>query len=161
MKISLGTITWKAESKCMCMLTSTKIRYNTTINSQLPTPISIIINKWSILFHTLYSSTPTRLFKSKSQTSFVPVKSSVSIFIKVDILAEFLSFVHAFFFFFFRAYGSSQAGGQIRASAAGLCHNHSNLGSELCLQPTPQFMVTPEPQPTDWGQGLNMHPHGY
>ena len=48
-----------------------------------------------------------------------------------------------FFFFFglFRAapsaYGDSQARGQTRAATAGLCHSHSNAGSELCLQPVP------------------------
>ena len=39
-----------------------------------------------------------------------------------------------FFFFFFMAtpavYGSSWAKGQIEVAAAGLCHNHSNTGSE-------------------------------
>ena len=39
-----------------------------------------------------------------------------------------------FFFFLFgavpAAYGRSQAGGQDRAAAAGLCYSHSNLGSE-------------------------------
>ena len=45
------------------------------------------------------------------------------------------------------AYGNSQARGQIGATAkaAGLCHNHSNVGSEPHLQPTPQLMVTPDP----------------
>ena len=43
------------------------------------------------------------------------------------------------------AYGSSQARGQIRATAAGLHHGHSNAGSKLCLQPTPQFTATPDP----------------
>ena len=59
------------------------------------------------------------------------------------------------------AYGSSQARSQIRATAVGLCHSHSNTGSETCLQPTPQLMVTPDCWPTEWGQGLNLHPHGY
>ena len=31
------------------------------------------------------------------------------------------------------AYGISQARGQIGATAVGLCHSHSNVGSELCL----------------------------
>ena len=35
------------------------------------------------------------------------------------------------------AYGSFQARGQIRATAAGLHHSHSNMGSKLCLCPTP------------------------
>ena len=55
----------------------------------------------------------------------------------------------------------SQARGLIRAAAAGLHHSHSNTGSELCLWPTPQLTATPDPWPTEWGQGLNQHPHGY
>jgi len=55
----------------------------------------------------------------------------------------------SFFFFLFRAapvtYGSSQARGQIRVAAIDLHHSHSNAGSELCLQPAPQLMATPDP----------------
>lgn len=65
-----------------------------------------------------------------------------------------------FFFFLFRAapvaYESSQARGQMRAAAAGLHHSHSNYGSEPYLQPMPQLVATPDPQPTEWA-----HPHGY
>ena len=47
------------------------------------------------------------------------------------------------FFFLFRAavgaYGSSKVGGQIGAAAVGLYHSHSNVGSELQLQPTPKL----------------------
>ena len=50
------------------------------------------------------------------------------------------------FLFFFRAapaaYESSQARGQIRAVAAGLCHSDSNEGSELYLQPIPWLKAT-------------------
>ena len=45
----------------------------------------------------------------------------------------------------FTAHGSSQARGHIGATAAGLHHSHCNTGSELCLQPTPQLMATPDP----------------
>ena len=58
---------------------------------------------------------------------------------------QFLSF---FFFGLFRAapkFGSSQARGQIGAVAADLYHSHSNSGSELCLWPIPQLIVTPDP----------------
>ena len=51
------------------------------------------------------------------------------------------------------AYGSSQARGQIGATAASLYHSHSNVGSEPCLQPTPQLTATPGPWPTEGGQG--------
>ena len=40
---------------------------------------------------------------------------------------------------------SSQARDQIRATAAGLHHSHSNAGSQPHLQATPQLMATPDP----------------
>ena len=43
------------------------------------------------------------------------------------------------------AYRGSQARGLIGAIAAGLHHSHSNMGSELCLRPTPQLMATLDP----------------
>ena len=43
------------------------------------------------------------------------------------------------------AYGGSQAGGRIGAVAAGLLHSQNNSGSKPRLQPTPQFMATPDP----------------
>ena len=55
-----------------------------------------------------------------------------------------------FFFFFciFRAapvaYAGSQARGPIGAVATGLCHSHTNEGSEPHLQPTPQLTTTPD-----------------
>ena len=39
------------------------------------------------------------------------------------------------------AYGGSQARGQIGAEAVSLHHSHSNAGSKLSLQPTPQLMA--------------------
>ena len=39
------------------------------------------------------------------------------------------------------AYEDSQARGQIGAVAINLRHSHSNLGSDLCLWPTPQLMA--------------------
>ena len=30
-----------------------------------------------------------------------------------------------------------------------------------CLQTAPRLMATPDPQPTEQGQGLNPHPHGH
>ena len=64
----------------------------------------------------------------------------------------------SFFFFCFLGlhpwhYESSQARGQIGATAASLHHSPNNLGSQPCLRPTPQFTAT-------WGQGLNLCPHG-
>ena len=51
------------------------------------------------------------------------------------------------------AYGGTQARGLIGAAAASLHHSHSNMGSELHLQSAPQLMATPDPQPTEQGQG--------
>ena len=75
----------------------------------------------------------------------------------------------AFLFLFFSfslfkaapvAYGGSQARVPIEAVATSLCQGHSNTGSELSLQPTPRLTATPDPQPTEWGQGSNLRPHG-
>ena len=43
------------------------------------------------------------------------------------------------------AYGGSQPSGQIRALATSLRQGHSNAGSELRLQPTPQLTATSDP----------------
>ena len=59
--------------------------------------------------------------------------------------------VASLFFFFFLlmtapvAYESSQARGQIRAVAAGLCHSYSNTGSEPPLRPVRQLAATVDP----------------
>ena len=58
------------------------------------------------------------------------------------------------------AYGDSQARGRIGAVATGLHQSHSNAGSEPRLQPTPQLTATPDPQPTEQGQGLNPQLNG-
>ena len=58
------------------------------------------------------------------------------------------------------AYGDSQARGLTGAIATGLRQSHSNVGSEPCLQPTPQHTATPDPQPAEQGQGSNLQPHG-
>ena len=42
------------------------------------------------------------------------------------------------------AFGGSQARGLIGAVDAGLRQGHSNVGYELCLQPTPQLMAMPD-----------------
>ena len=70
-----------------------------------------------------------------------------------------------FFLFLFRAtpvaYGGSQPRGQIGAAAAGLCHRHSSAGSEPHLRSLLQLVATPDPQPTEQGQGSNLQLHGY
>ena len=43
------------------------------------------------------------------------------------------------------AYGGSQARGRNGATAVGHSHNHSNEGSELPLQPTPQLTEALDP----------------
>ena len=58
------------------------------------------------------------------------------------------------FFCLFRATPTTYEGSQARG------HNHSNVGSELCVQPTPQLTATPDPQPTERDQRSNLRPHG-
>ena len=56
--------------------------------------------------------------------------------------------IYFLFFCLFRAipmaYGESQARGLIGAVTTGLCHSHSNAGSEPHLQPTPELTATPD-----------------
>ena len=78
--------------------------------------------------------------------------------------SEFFIYLFFYFLFFCRfviswaapaAYGSCQARGRIGPVATSLRQRHSNVGSKLPLQPTPQLMVMPDPQPTEQGQGWN------
>ena len=60
-------------------------------------------------------------------------------------------FIFYFFVFFAiswaapKAYGGSQAKGQIRVVATGLRQSHSSAGSQPRLRPTPQLTATPDP----------------
>ena len=70
----------------------------------------------------------------------------------LDIHMSFLLFFWIFFFCLFAfsraaptAYGGSQARCLIGAIATGLCQSHSNAGSELSLQPTPQLTAMRNP----------------
>ena len=74
------------------------------------------------------------------------------------LLCYIYIFCLLFIFCLFReaptAYGSSQARGQIRVTAAGL--HHSNMGSEQH-----QILTGSGPGVEQQGQELNPHPHGY
>ena len=67
----------------------------------------------------------------------------------IELLKRNILLFLILFFAFFRVvpmlYGSSQTRDWIRAIAAGLCHSHSNVGSEPHLWPTPQLMITLDP----------------
>ena len=68
------------------------------------------------------------------------------------------SFIYLFIYFCFvgatlRAYGGSQARGQIGATAANLYHSHSNARSEPRLQPSPtahSWILNPLSEARDW-----------
>ena len=70
----------------------------------------------------------------------------------------------SFFLFVFTAapaaYGSSQVRGESGAVAAGLHHSHGTPRSKLHLFPMSQLVALPDLQPTERGQGPNLHPHG-
>ena len=86
-----------------------------------------------------------------------------------EIIEDFEEYYQIPFFYFWTLFfragpmasGSSQARGRIGAAAASLRHSHSNVASEPHLQPMPQCTTTPDPKPTERGQGLNTHPPGY
>ena len=84
--------------------------------------------------HTVYFIPMTLLFY---RWKFVPLNLPLPYFILF------------FFFNLFRvtpaAYGSFQARGQIRATAAGLYRSHSNAGFRLHLRLMPQLTAMPDP----------------
>ena len=83
-------------------------------------------------------------------------------FKRIQLLFKFFFYYFIILFIYFLnlfratsvAYRGSQARGLIGAVAAGLRHSHSKLGSE------PQLMTTPDPEPTERGQGSNLQCHG-
>ena len=81
--------------------------------------------------------------------SFVLIVTFVHILFLVIFISCFFFFLLFFFFCFFQgctaAYGGSQAGGPIGATAASLHHSHSDARFEPHLQPTPQLRATPDP----------------
>ena len=78
--------------------------------------------------------------------------SSTKVLFFIFIFYLFIYFIIIIIFFFLvfsravpTAYGDSQTRGLIRAVVTGLCQSHSNSGSELHLQPTPQLTAMPDP----------------
>jgi len=76
-------------------------------------------------------------------------------FIVSGLISRSLIHYYYYYYYFFglsafsraasATYGGSQARGLIRAVAASLRQSHSNAGSELRLQPTPQLTAMPDP----------------
>ena len=90
----------------------------------------------------------------------LPIKLQQTTLFKPSFQHTLLYCASLFFFVFLAiswavpaAYGGSQARGRTEAAAAGLHHSHSHARSKLRLWPTAQL--------TEWGQGLNLSPHGY
>ena len=83
----------------------------------------------------------TKTVIKEKEGHYIMFKSSIQqedIFIYLFIYFVFLLFLWATP----TAYGGSQARGRIGAVAPSLCQSHSNTGSELSLQPTPQLTAT-------------------
>ena len=106
--------------------------------------------------HLLSSSKLATFYNTREMRKLLRIIGGDLAFLDLEVLSgsqtashSVLSFFFSFLFFFFRAagaaYGSSQARGQIGATATGLHHSHSNARSELCLQPTSEFTATQDP----------------
>ena len=63
---------------------------------------------------------------------------------RFDFIANTTECYFSFFFFSFAFYGCTHGTWRFPV-AAGLCHSHSNTGSEPRLQPTPQLTAMPDP----------------
>ena len=104
---------------------------------------------------------PKKTFVRFIPQIILPIFSSRRFYIYIYIYTRTHTYTHTHIFRTTpMAYESTQARGQIGATAASLHHSYSNLGSEPHLWPTPQLMAMLDPQPTKRGQGWNPHPHG-
>ena len=52
-------------------------------------------------------------------------------------------------------------GAKLELQLPALHNSHSNAGSQPHLPPAPQLMATPDPEPTEKGQGSNPHAQGH
>ena len=72
----------------------------------------------------------------------------------IDFIILFYFILFHLFYLCFRAthatYGGSQARSVIRATAASLCHSHSNARSKPCLWPVPQLTHSNAGSLTHW-----------
>ena len=77
--------------------------------------------------------------------SGTPTQPEARVGLEPTGLVYFTYFIFVFSKAALAACGGSQARGLIGAVAACLHHSHSNVGSKLHLQPTPQLSATPDP----------------
>ena len=95
---------------------------------------------------TYTTASATLYLKLTGPQQELPIYVCVCLYIYIYFF--FFSFSFSFFVFYraaLAAYGGSQARGRIGATAAGLHHSHSNMGSEPRLRPTPQLTAMPDP----------------
>ena len=110
---------------------------------------SLMLSSWSPSWPPSLLPPPPRPVRGPKGSIFGPRCTSCCLCM---ILSKFKVFCFCFCFLglfaFSRAasaaYGGSQARGLIGATAAGLHHSHSNMGSEPGQQPTPQLTATPD-----------------
>ena len=94
--------------------------------------------------HSLFIPLPT-----KEHLGCRVASNFLAIINKAPVSIHVQSFVWTFFFcllgLYLRHLEVPRLGGSIRAVATSLRYSHSNAGSELHLQPTPQLMATLDP----------------
>ena len=82
---------------------------------------------------------PTWSRGRESRIERQPTTFTTSFFKKINFILLFIWLLFCLFRATPMAYGASQARDLIGAVAAGPCHSHSNIRSELLLLPTPQL----------------------
>ena len=146
--------------------------YTFFISYHLPScSIPVLYSRTSLLIHSKCNSLHLPIPKSQSMlpppsAPRQPQVCSLCLGVCFCSVDRFICTIFTIFYFIclFRvtlmAYGGSQARGWIRATASGLHHSHSNMGSKSHLWLTAQPMAMPDSQPTEQGQESNLRPHG-
>ena len=120
----------------------------------------------TLVSHSFPSPWQTQVHSSCQWVCFRFIDRFICVIFQIPHVSDiiwYLSFSFFLSFFFSRAkptaYRSSRARDWVRATAAGLHHTHSNVGSESCLQPTPLLTAMLDPL-TQWA-GPGIQPCGY
>ena len=145
-----------------CSLKKNHLRSSLQFHMWAPTPsgdsgLSTCTSEW-FWCRSSWIKLRTRGLGSKAQIHIIGLCGLATSLTQFCFVFKIYSTSHRnlfFSFFFFclfaiswaalLAYGGSQARGWVGAIAAGLCQSHSNVGSESCMQSTPQFRAVLDP----------------
>ena len=175
-QIQLGTMTFRVLSlalfsglrirHCRELRCRSQTRLGSGVDVAVAQASSYSSNQTSSLGTSICCRCGTKKRQKKDQKIYIFLRYLVHFIDLGDYINN--SFFQEFYFYFICFLGPHaqhmevpRLGVELELQLPATATATANAGPEPCLRPTPQFMATPDHQPTERGQGLNMHPHGY